>query len=195
MSTAELTTYTADDLLHMPDGDNHELVNGQLVEIEPMGGKAGWIAGQILTQLNLYSDDGKRGWAFPADAGIRCYPDDPEKVRKPDTFFVRRGRLENEEIPEGWVPIAPDVVVEVISPTDRYYAVMGKVREYLDAGVRLVWVINPDEQTLMVHRATGGDPSLLHVNDTLSGEDVLTGFSCPLASIFPQTAEAGDQQA
>jgi Uma2 family endonuclease len=191
MSTAELATYTADDLLHMPDGDRYELVEGQLVEIEPMGARAGWIAGRVLSSLNAYSQHGRNGWAFPSDAGIRCYPDDPEKVRKPDVFFVARGRLPKEEIPDGFVPVVPEVVVEVISPTDRYFAVTDKVQEYLDAGVKLVWVVHPEQQTVMVYRATGGDPSLLHIHDSLSGEDVLPGFSCPLASIFPPSVESG----
>jgi len=191
MSTAELTKYTADDLLNMPDGDRYELVDGQLVEIEPMGARAGWVAGRLFAELDSYSEFGKNGWAFPADAGIRCYPDDSEKVRKPDAFFVCRGRLDNEQVPQGFVPVVPEVVAEVISPTDRYYAVMDKVHEYLDAGVKLVWVINPVQQTVMVHRVTGGDPSQLHIHNTLSGEDVLPEFSCSLASIFPPSGETG----
>jgi Uma2 family endonuclease len=87
--------------------------------------------------------------------------------------------------------VVPEVVVEVISPTDRYFAVTDKVQEYLDAGVKLVWVVHPEQQTVMVYRATGGDPSLLHIHDSLSGEDVLPGFSCPLASIFPPSVESG----
>jgi Uma2 family endonuclease len=192
MSTAELTTDTADNLLHMPEGDRYELVDGQLVEIEPMGARAGWIAGRLFAELDSYSQMGERGWVFPSDAGIRCYPDDPERVRKPDVFFVAPGRLPNEEIPEGFVPVAPHVVVEVISPTDRYYAVTDTVQEYLAAGVKLVWVVHPEQQTIMVHRATGGDPSLLRIHDSLSGEDVLPGFSCPLAAVFPPSRERGE---
>ncbi len=185
--------FTADDLLNMPDGDRYELVDGQLVEIEPMGARAGWIAGRLFAELDSYSEWGNNGWAFPSDAGIRCYLNDPENVRKPDVFFVCRGRLDSEEIPEGFVPVVPEVVAEVISPTDRYYAVTDKVGEYLDAGVKLVWGINPEQQTVMVHRASGGDPSLLHVHDSLSGEDVLPGFSCSLAAIFRQSSETGDR--
>ena len=64
MSTAELTTYTADDLLGMPEGDRYELVQGELVEIRPMGGRAGWIAGQLHSKLNEYSRRGENGRAF-----------------------------------------------------------------------------------------------------------------------------------
>ncbi len=117
MSIAELTTYTADDLLQRPDGDRYELVGGQLVEID-MGARSGWVGGQIYAALNAYSERGRRGWAFPAEVGIRCFSDEPERVRRPDAFFVCRGRLKHEEVPEGFVRIPPDVAAEVISPND-----------------------------------------------------------------------------
>lgn len=184
MSTAELTTYTADDLLHMPDGDRFELVDGQFVEVE-MGALSGWIGGNLYAMLHSYSANGKNGWAFPADTGLQCFPDDPERVRRPDAFFVSRGRLLNEEIPESFVRIAPDVVAEVVSPNDNYYAVDRKVWEYLEAGVKLVWVINPSEQTVLAYRGPRGDASLARKHEELSGEDVLPGFRCPVAALFP----------
>jgi Uma2 family endonuclease len=193
MSTAELTSYTADDLLRMPEGDQFELVGGQLVEID-MGGRSGWIGGQIYANLNGYSDRGNHGWAFPADVGIQCFPDEPQKVRRPDTCFVCRGRFENEEVPIGFLRLAPDVVAEVISPNELYYAVDHKVQEYLDAGIRLVWVINPKSRTATVYRAGGGNPSRLGVQDELSGEDVLPGFRCPIVNLFPATGASSSRE-
>jgi len=187
MSTAEVTTYTADDLLHMPDGDRFELVDGQLLEVE-VGARSGWIGGQIYAALNIYSDKGKRGWAFPAEVGIQCFPDDPQKVRRPDAFFVRAGQFENEEVPDGFIRLAPDVAAEVISPHDLYYAVDAKVQEYLDAGIRLVWVINPSSRTVSVYRSGGEAPSRLGERAELDGEDVLPGFRCPIAELFPSTS-------
>jgi Uma2 family endonuclease len=192
MSTAELATYTADDLLQMPDGDRYELVDGQLVETD-MGNRASWIAGNIHTELNNYSQRGARGWALTSEAGIQCFPDDRQKVRRPDVFFVCRGRYPNEEVPEGFTRIPPDVAVEVISPNDLYYAVDDKVEEYLDAGVRLVWVVNPKTRTVAVHRARGGDPSRLGEEDTLTGEDVLPEFHCRVGNLFsPATAASSE---
>lgn len=184
MSTAELTKQTAEDLLNMPDGERYELVDGQLVELE-MGGLSSWIGGQVYKRLDGHAKGGENGWAFPADAGIQCFPADSERVRKPDAFFVSRGRLENEQIPVGFVRVVPDVAAEVISPNDQYYAVDQKVDEYLEAGIRLVWVVNPSSRTVMVYRSRGGDPSRLTDRDELSGEDVLPGFSCPIADLFP----------
>ena len=189
MSTAELTTYTADDLLQMPNGDRYELLGGRLVEKE-MGTRASWIAGALHTQLNIYSERGMRGWAFTAEAGIQCFADEPQKVRRPDVFFVCRGRFENEQIPEGFTRIPPDVAAEVISPNDLYYAVDDKVEEYLDAGIRLVWVVNPKTRTVTVHRGRGGDPSRLGEEDELTGDDVLPDFRCRVADLFPQVPGA-----
>lgn len=191
MSIAELTTYTPEDLLQKPDGDRYELVGGQLVETAHMGAHASWIAGTLHTMLNNYSERGKIGWAFTAEAGIQCFPDEPQKVRRPDVFFVRhvffvrRGRFEGEDIPEGFVRIPPDVAAEVISPHDLYYAVDDKVQEYLEAGIQLVWVINPNRRTVSVYRSGGEPPSRLGERDELSGEEVLPGFRCPIASLFP----------
>jgi Uma2 family endonuclease len=186
MSTAALTTYTADDLLRMPDGGRYELVDGQLLEID-MGALSSWVGGQIYRRLDEYADAGKNGWAFPADAGIQCFPREPERVRRPDAFFVRRGRLPGEQIPDSFVQLAPDVVAEVVSPNDNYYAVDQKVWEYLEAGVKLVWVINPRKQTVMAYRGPTGDASLMRADDELSGEEVLPGFQCRVAALFPQS--------
>ena len=189
MSTAELTNYTADDLLRMPDGERYELVDGQLVEID-MGALSSWVGGNLYAKLHAYAGNGKNGWAFPADNGIQCFPHDPERVRRPDASFVRRGRFPNEQIPEGFVRIVPDVVAEVVSPNDNYYAVDQKVWEYLEVGVKLVWVINPHKRTVMAYRGPKGDTSLSRAEDELTGGDVLPGFHCHVSELFPPAEPA-----
>jgi Uma2 family endonuclease len=93
--------------------------------------------------------------------------------------------LPDEQIPDGFVQIAPDVVAEVVSPNDNYYAVDQKVWEYLEAGVKLVWVINPRKRTVMAYRGPTGDASLFREQDEIGGEDVLPGFRCRVADLFP----------
>ena len=119
---------------------------------------------------------------------MRCYADDPDKVRKPDACFVRRGRLVPDEPPEGFITIAPDIVVEVVSPTDYYYDVERKVEEYLEAGVSVVWVINPDTRSVKVY-AQGAGVMKLDDKEELTGGDVLPEFRCAVASLFPPLAE------
>jgi Uma2 family endonuclease len=104
-------------------------------------------------------------------------------VRKPDVSFLCSGRLPGNRPARGYDAIPPDLAVEILSPRDLASDIDMKVEEYLRAGVRLVWVVNPDARTVRIHRAdrtiTG-----LHEGDELSGEDVLPGFACKVAEIF-----------
>lgn len=183
MSTVETRQHvTPEDLLAMPDGKDFELDDGELVE-RNMGWKASRIGSRVSHLLATYCDVHPVGWVAAADASYQCYPDAPSKVRRPDASFIRKERLPADEEPEGHCPIAPDLAVEVVSPNDMYYDVEKKVEEYLAAGVRLVWVVNPPTRSVRVHRADGS-VSDLDENDELSGEDVIPGFRCLVKDIF-----------
>ena len=104
-------------------------------------------------------------------------------VRAADFAFVARGRITKDMDLSRYLDLAPDLVVEVVSPSDSATEVAAKVRQYLDAGVRLVWALYPQSKTVTVHRA-GGEPLLLREQDELSGEDVLPGFTCSIAELF-----------
>ncbi len=183
MSTTITPSYTAEDLLTMPDGDLYELVDGQLVERD-MGTESNWIAGRLLVLLSTYVMDQQVGWVFPADTSYQCFPGHPNRVRKPDVSLIRAGRLPDERLPRGHCPITPDLVAEVISPKDLYREVIEKVFEYLEAGVELVWVIDPDSRSVMVYRADGS-VGLLREQDQLTGESVLSDFTCRISELFP----------
>src|SRR5205814_10386571 len=109
----------------------------------------------------------------------------PRKMRKPDGSSIGQERLPEGPSSEGYLYIPPDLAVEVISPNDSAYEVDAKVVEYLNAGVPLVWVINPEARTVRIHRHDGS-ASWLREKDELSGEDVLPGFRCRVADIFPK---------
>jgi Uma2 family endonuclease len=127
------------------------------------------------------------GWALPSDAGYQCFPDDPNKVRKPDVSFIRADRLSVRDEPEGWATIAPDLVVEVISPNELFEAVAIKVNEYLAAGVPLVWVIDTATRKVYVYRREGRG-EILADTDELSGEEIVNGFRCRVADLFTPPA-------
>jgi Uma2 family endonuclease len=174
---------TPDELLRMGGrGKSYELIHGRLVE-KHAGVRSRWIAGEIFARLNAAGEKGA-GWALPPACGYTCFPDDPHKVRKPDASFILRGRLPGERLPRGFCSIRPDVAAEVVSPNDLFSEVLDKVAEYLDAGVRLVWIANPDHRTIHIYRADGST-SLLRENDELTGEDVLPGFRCRVGDLFP----------
>ena len=101
----------------------------------------------------------------------------------PDTSFVAAGRLPDDQTPEGYIKVAPDIAVEVVSPNELYEEVEAKVADYRSAGVKLIWIVSPKSQTVLIRRLDG---SCAEVGATgqLSGEDVLPGFACPVAELF-----------
>jgi Uma2 family endonuclease len=183
MSTvATNTRYTPEDLLAMPQGVDFELVNGELVR-RNMGFRSSRVGGRVFRLMDMHSEANGLGWVLPADVGYQCFPDDPINVRKPDVSFIRRERLLAHQEPEGYARIAPDLAVEVVSPNDLFEELAEKVEEYLAAGVRLVWVVDPTAQRVLVYRADGTG-TILRADDELSGEDVLPGFRCRVGDLF-----------
>jgi Uma2 family endonuclease len=177
-------TYTPEALLSMPDGQDYELVDGHLVE-RKMSRLSSWVGGQVYFELNAFLRESPIGWAWPADLGYVCFPDAPGKVRKPDVSFIRKERQPEGLTSEGYEYIAPDLAVEAVSPNESYYEVEAKIIEYLDAGVLLIWVIDPESRTVRIHRRDGS-VVWLRETDELSGEDVVPGFRCPVSAIFPR---------
>jgi Uma2 family endonuclease len=178
----EPTLLEPDDLARLPEGDSYELIDGRPVE-KHMGAESDRIAVRLGGKLDQFCTQKTGGYVFGSQTGYRCFPSRPRLVRKPDVSLVVRGRLTDEQIPKGDVLIAPDLAVEVVSPNDLYEEIEVKVNEYLGAGVRLVWVVSPEARTVVVRRSNKTCMAL-NVTDTLSGEDVLPGFSCPVAELF-----------
>lgn len=148
-----------------------------------MGNKSSWLAFELATRLRDYVLRRRLGWVMCGDTGFRLDPNRPNHVRKPDVAFVRFGRLPKEEPSDAYDNLAPDLAVEVVSPNDTVLELEEKIDEYLRAGVRLVWVINPDLRTLTVY---GPDRSgaKLRNGDTIDGDPVLPGFRLPLSDLF-----------
>ncbi len=173
---------TAEQLAFMPNDKDYELVDGQLVE-RKMGNKSAWIALELAHHLRVFVRQHRLGWVFGAEAGYRLDPDRPLHVRKPDVSFVRFGRLPHECPADTYDNLAPDLAVEVISPNDTVLEMEEKIEEYLQSGVQLVWVINPDLRTLTVSRPnrTGG---IVRGSEEIDGEAVLPGFRYRVADLF-----------
>jgi Uma2 family endonuclease len=182
MIVAAKPAYTPEDLLTMPDGDRYELVDGNLVE-RNMSARSSRVGGQLYFRLENACRTKSTGWVWPADASYKCFLDSPNTVRKPDVSFIQLSRLRPEDELEGHILIAPDLAVEVSSPNDLVYEISAKVQEYLRAGVKLVWVINPENRTVQIFRADG-TVAMLRESDELNGEDVIPGFRCPIADLF-----------
>jgi Uma2 family endonuclease len=177
ITAATQKRYTPQDLLTMPDGDFYELVDGRLVE-RRMSIWSSYVAGVVSHLLDQFCRENRLGWVLPEGTSFQCFPAYPGKVRRPDTAFIRLQRLSLAQAStERHCSVAPDLAVEVISPIDTAYEIDEKVREFLDAGVPLVWVVNPEQRTVQIHRASGPG-AILRENDEISGEDVVPGFRC-----------------
>ena len=175
--------YTPEDLLAMPNEKKYELVDGELVE-RNIGALSSWIGGELVFRLRSFLQDHPVGYVWPADNGFQCFPNSPNKVRRPDVSFVRTGRLPNDEAPEGWVRIVPDLVVEVLSRRDLALQVEKRLHDFRSAGVALIWMINPNLRTIRVHRKDGRLEDLEETEE-ISGEDVIPGFRCRVGDLFP----------
>jgi Uma2 family endonuclease len=173
--------FTPDDLLRMPSDERFELVDGQLVRDE-MSGIAAAVALRIGRRLGNIVEPQELGVAFTSDASYQCFAEEPDRVRRPDVSFIHRSRMRPEYL-QGHIPIAPDLAVEVVSPNDLFFDVRRKAGEYVRAGVRLVWVVNPEEREVQVFRGNG-TYLLVQNGDSLDGEEVVPGFRCPLAEVF-----------
>jgi Uma2 family endonuclease len=177
-----------DEFMAMPDSVGFELVEGVLTERKLMGALADHVAGRIVHFLNALVLARGLGHVFTSETTYRCFGH-PNTGRRPDASFIRTGRLPGEQIPEGYIDLAPDLAVEVVSPDDLAYEIEEKVRLYLEAGIREVWVVYPNTRTVHVNRP--GEPSLtLGASDTLTGRGPLEGFSCPVADLFPPVRAA-----
>jgi Uma2 family endonuclease len=180
MATTTKRAATEEDLLAMPkDGQKYELVDGE-IRVSPAGDRHSYVGAQLVALLVAFVKKHRLGYVMGADAGFRL----PSKnVRSPDASFVASGRFPRDEVPDDFGSLAPDLAVEVLSPGDRPRYVLDKVGEYLEAGVRLVWVIDPRKGTATVYRSLS-DVRKLGAEDSFDGEDVLPGFRCRLRDIL-----------
>jgi Uma2 family endonuclease len=180
---------TPEDVLRMgEEGKGYELVNGELKELD-VSKESSHIAGEVFLQIKLFSKSSLPGWVFPEGASYRCFSADPNRVRRPDTSFIGLSRMTREEYRAGGhCEIAPDLVVEVISPNDNATEVEIKIDEWLEAGVKLVWEIYPSREIVRVHRLNQ-NIAVFRGTDILTAPDVLPGFSCPVADLFCEPGE------
>jgi Uma2 family endonuclease len=182
--------YTVDefwDYVHLPEnaGRRLELINGEIVEMVPTGGEHGEVGGDLFGLIWSHNRIHKLGRVTNAETGyvLTIYNDGKAYVRAPDIGFVSIRRAP-EPFARGFVPMPPDLAVEVVSPGDEADEVEEKVRNYLQYGVRMVWLVYPAFKSIFVRKI--GETKELTQEDILSGEDVLPGFEVKLSEIFPK---------
>jgi Uma2 family endonuclease len=186
---ASTTLHTLADLLRLPDPDlPHELWHGDMRPVMPASHSHGVAVVRIGSVLDRYVDEHDLG-AVSSDTGF-ILARDPDTVLCPDVAFVSNHRLPPGEIDSSFADYAPDLAVEVVSPSNRTGELKTKVRLYLDLGTDTVWVLHPNQRWLRIYSRVGGHEApavTLRGDDTLvDGGMALPGFSCRLADLFPR---------
>ena len=178
------TLMTADEFLAMPDDGFHryELVKGELITMAPAGGEHGAIGSRTCRRIGNFVEANDLGEVFNSDTGF-IISTDPDTVRMPDVSFVRKENIPPSGIPRGFILGAPDLAVEVISPTDSRTEVAAKASQLLEAGTLLVVLIDPRTRTITL-RYRSGETTTLTEADTLTLGDVLPGFECAVGDLF-----------
>lgn len=171
----EATKMTLEEFLES-DLEGYEYIKGELIPMPPTSVEHGYISVNLSSLLHLYIRENQLGRVL-SETGFRV----GERVLIPDIAFISTDRIPID--PSKASPVPPNLAVEVVSPTDASSRVEEKAFAYLEAGTQLVWVLKPQSKTVTVYRSET-DITLLTRNGTLSGEDVVEGFSCQVAELF-----------
>jgi len=175
------TLLTGADLLAMGDIGRAELVKGELVCMSPTGHPHGYIEFNLGRILGNFVFEHKLGRIFGGEVGIYTGRN-PDTIRGADVAFISSKRLEQLS-PRGYLDIAPDLIVEILSPDDSWSEVNEKLAEYFAIGAQMVWVADPRLRQVYVYRSLT-QLERLTADDVLSGGEVLPGFSVPVAELF-----------
>ena len=172
---------TAAQLLKMGDIGRCELIYGELIMMSPAGAEHSVVAMRFGIYLGHFVEEYDLGLCFAAEVGFLVKAN-PDLVRAPDASFIAKANL-RPKLPKGFYPGVPDLAVEVVSPGDTRREVAEKVNMWLAGGTSVVWVAQPDDMTVKIHR-TGKPTQTLAVSDFIKNEPLLPGFVLPLRKIF-----------
>ena len=183
MTTAKKKLLTAEDLLALQSkGVKGELIRGVLFETVSTGIEHGEIAANFAGEMRGFVRPRQLGRIVTSDSGIRLEKN-PDTVREPDVAFISAERLPLGTRVSGYSEVAPDLVVEIVSPSDTLREIYDKARMWLSFGVLLVWVADPETRTVSIHQSEHPIATMTDV-DTLDGSTVLPGFTLPVAVVF-----------
>jgi Uma2 family endonuclease len=184
MSAVAQKLITAEEFFRMPqsaDGSKQELVHGEIATMPPTGYRHGHVEltiGSILLQFVKANALG----SVTVESGVRTERD-PDTVRGPDVSFWSVERIPFSEKPVGYPDVAADLCVKIVSPHDCLSQLRSKAAEYLTHGVRMVWIVDPEDQTVTIYRRPG-EGRVLSDDAEISGEDVLPGFRSRIGEFF-----------
>ncbi|MDJ0558512.1 MAG: Uma2 family endonuclease [Microcystis sp. M53599_WE4] len=183
IKTPETKVWTDAEFMALPDdGNRYELVKGELINLGNSGALHGYIA--IILSAALFALVTSRKLGVLLDSSTAFTMKNGNK-RSPDIAFFAKERLQGlEELPTGFLEGAPDLVVEILSLGSTIAEIEDKIAEYFANGTRLLWVISPGQHYVLVYRSGYEPQRLLTSGDFLEGEEVVPGFTFPVADLF-----------
>ena len=180
-TNSEITS--AEQLFQAPSNGNRlELVRGVLFMMSPAGSEHGRIASRILIRLGSYVEANDLGETFAAETGF-LIEKDPDTVRAPDAAFVSHKKLNETDQSSAYLPLSPDLVVEVVSPSDSSSDVEAKAEQWLSAGSQIVLVADPRNETLRVYRSKS-EIQVLHAGETFASGEVCKDWQLAVNDVF-----------
>lgn len=175
------SSITGDELFKQGDIGRVELVKGRIVSMSPTGYAHGYVEGNFYRALHAFVHQHKLGRVLVGEVGI--YTDrNPDTVRAADLIYISNERMAQVESPS-YLDVAPELIVEILSPDDRWSDLMEKLDEYFTIGVPAVWVADPRTRDVYVYRSLTNAQRFME-SDVLTGGDVLPGFEVPVAELF-----------
>ncbi len=176
-------TLTPEEFEWLPDHKGFELIDGYLRE-KAMGAESSEIQSEFHYLIRAWLRSNPIGKVYDSECMYRCFPRNPDRIRKPDVSFLRRERVPGGRSPVGVFTVRPDFVVEVLSPGDTVFDVEDKLADYHSAGIPLIWVVSPNTRTVRVRRPGEREVEFTEA-DELTGDPVLPGFRVKIADLFP----------
>jgi Uma2 family endonuclease len=183
-TSAQASLITGEELARMGCFGPCELIDGRIVPVTPRGSDHGRVEMNTSRVLAGFVRPRRLGKVLAGEVGIFTQRN-PDRVRAADLLFISNERYARRSSASGYLDVAPELVVEILSPGDSLMEMMQKLREYFAVGVKLVWVLDPGAQTVYTYRSVT-DVRELREPDRLTGDDVLPGIDVPVVTLFEE---------
>jgi Uma2 family endonuclease len=179
---SEIKLMTGDELLAMGNIGRCELIDGRLVNMSPTGDRHAFLESTLAFELNLFVRERKLGRVMTGEVGIYIRHN-PDRVRGADIAFVSKEKLSTPS--GGFLEVAPELVIEIMSPTDRWEEVREKLTDYFSIGIEQVWIVEPGNRKVLVYRSSI-DVQEFGEGDALVSEGILDGFALDVTTLFTE---------